>query len=128
MMPKDFKTVQSLRDAIMNGEATVFKALIVAVRVNGLVIAEDQYRGRAGDITYDILPIDTDELFAPESLENVSPHNRRADSSAIWASRVNDLADFVRLGNAIQPELMRYDLYALTEYPAFVSCDGEWID
>ena len=127
LSPQDFDTLPRLRDAIAAGAATVFKVLVTAVKVNGTIDNSDQVRARAGTVTYDVLPVDTDELFDPAAIAGVTPYNRKTSNTTIYAARVGDLMHFVRFG-ATTPHEFQYHLYALTEYPAYVGCDGQYLE
>lgn len=124
----DYDTLFRLRDALAAGSVTVFKAVITAVRVDGAVDTTPGVRARAGSVTYDILPADTDELFDTAVLTGVTPENNRDSLNVrIRAARVGQQVFFVRFGEG-QPNEFQYHLYVLTEGIAYVDCNGNPVE
>lgn len=125
--PARFPTVDGLRDALVAGQVSVFKAVVVAVRVGGSVQPDAPVRAKADDVTYDVRVVDSGEVFHPDELSGMTPHNRRSISPAVWACQVDDLVDLVRFGPDTRKG-RRLHLYTRTEHEAFVGCQGEWVD
>lgn len=125
MRPMDYGTIPAIRDAVNAGAVTLFKAYVTAPRLDGTRMA-DRQRAAASRITYDVQPVDTDEVFDPAALTGLTPHNRSRGDIVVDSAAVGDLVTLVRFGRGT-PNQFTYHLYTLTEYEAWVGCDGSFL-
>lgn len=122
--PRDFKTVEEMRDVIAAGDITVLKAFVFQVRVDGSPVTSGDVRAVADRITYDVRVVDTQIITDETPLNDLKPYNRAYTLGRVRACKVGDYAELVLYGPLLpSPNSVRLYLRG-TEKPDPHDCEG----
>lgn len=122
----DLPAPNVLRDAVMTGRVTEYHGYVIGVRVNGAPATQAEVRAPASQITYDVLPVDTNHQFAQESITNIAAHNRRPQNVMVQAAKPGDFVRLVLFDEGT-PVPFAMHLYVWTEHEIFINCQNQQV-
>lgn len=121
-----YPSPQMLRDAVMGGRVAEYRGYVIGVRVNGVLVSDPEWRGPASEITYDVLPVDTNHEFNQETITDIRPHNRRPQNVLVQACKVGDFVRLIRFDEGT-PAPFAMHLYVRTEHEIYIRCNGSQV-